>query len=302
MAVATREIKRRIRSITNTRKITKAMELVAASKMQKAVRAVLATRAYAHAAWQIVKDLASRTNPELHPILQSRPQTRKIGVVMITSNRGLCGGFNREVIDRVATFIRNHKQSNVNIEAEVLLMGKRGRDIMFRHGHEIVAEFTKVDVATRVSEITPMAKMVISDYIKGKYDKVVVAYTDYYSAIKQKPRIRTLLPLGSEDAELGSVIGVQPERTEPDDAEYLFEPSADAVLDQMLERLIELQLYQALLESNASEHSARMMSMRNASDAASDMIRDLTLSFNQARQQMITSELADISAGSAAVT
>lgn len=302
MPLATREIKRRIRSVTNTRKITKAMELVAAAKMRRAVRAVLSTREYSRAAWQIVKELAGRTDPALHPLLQKRDKVKKVGLVMISSNRGLCGGFNREVVDTVAAYIRQHKQENVEIEAEVMLMGKRGRDIMFRHGHEVVAEFTKVDVATRVSEVTPLAKMAIADYIAGRYDKVVVAYTDYYSAVKQTPRIKRLLPIGHEDDELGSVAGSEAEAATEVDHEYLFEPNADLVLDQMLERLIELQLYQALLESNASEHSARMMSMRNASDAASDMIRDLTLTFNQARQQMITSELADISSGSSAVS
>ncbi|MFA5052044.1 MAG: FoF1 ATP synthase subunit gamma, partial [Patescibacteria group bacterium] len=208
----------------------------------------------------------------------------------------------REIIETVAEYVRHHRKENVEIEAEVMLMGKRGRDIMFRHGHEVVAEFTKVDVATRVSEVTPLAKMAVADYIAGRYDKVVVAYTDYYSAIKQTPRIKRLLPIGHEDDELGAIAGTRADKNTNFDFEYLFEPSADVVLDQMLERLIELQLYQALLESNASEHSARMMSMRNASEAASDMIRDLTLSFNQARQQVITSELADISSGSAAVS
>jgi F-type H+-transporting ATPase subunit gamma len=227
---------------------------------------------------------------------------KKVGLIMMTSNRGLCGGFNHEIIDTVAEYIRHHSQDNVEIEAEVLLMGKRGRDIMYKHGHEIVAEFAKVDVATRVTEVTPLAKMVIADYVSGKYDKVIVAYTDYYSAMKQKPRIKRILPIGHEDDELGAISGVQPVANNENDNEYLFEPSTDIVLDQMLARLIEVQLYQALLESNASEHSSRMMAMRNASDAASDMISELTLTFNQARQQMITSELADISSGSAAVS
>ncbi|MFA6553349.1 MAG: ATP synthase F1 subunit gamma [Patescibacteria group bacterium] len=302
MAIMTREIKRRIRSVTSTRKITKAMELVAAAKMRRAVKAVLASRAYSHAAWQIVKELSSLTDPSLHPLLQKRDKVKKVGLIMMTSNRGLCGGFNHEIIDTVAEYIRHHSQDNVEIEAEVLLMGKRGRDIMYKHGHEIVAEFAKVDVATRVTEVTPLAKMVIADYVSGKYDKVIVAYTDYYSAMKQKPRIKRILPIGHEDDELGAISGVQPVANNENDNEYLFEPSTDIVLDQMLARLIEVQLYQALLESNASEHSSRMMAMRNASDAASDMISELTLTFNQARQQMITSELADISSGSAAVS
>jgi len=302
MPLATREIKRRIRSVANTKKITKAMELVAAAKMRKATQAVLATRSYANSAWEIVKNLSATTDPALHPLLQKRAVVKKIGVILITSNRGLCGGFNREIIERVAKYIRKHKNQKVDIEAEVLLMGTRGRDIMFKHGHEVVAEFTKFDVTTRIAEVSPLAKMVISDFIAGRHDKVVVAYTDYQSAIVQTPRIRKLLPISREDDELGYVAGEKYEKSNLQEFEYLFEPSPDAVLEQMLERLIELQIYQALLESNASEHSARMLAMRNASDAATDMIDDLTLTFNQARQQAITSELADISAGRAAVS
>ncbi len=303
MPAANREIKRRIKSIINTRKITKAMELVAASKMRKAVKAVLATRAYATAAWDIVRDLSARTDPAYHPLLQRRQKkVSRVGLILIASNRGLCGGFNREIIDSVAAYMRRHKEENVDVEAEIFLMGKRGKEVMFKHGHDIVAEFDKLDTAERISEVTPLAKMVIDQYLSGIYDKVSIAYTDYYSAISQKPRVKKLLPLDRQDDELGFAIDQYPEPRETENFEYIFEPSPDAVLDQMLYRLIELQIFQALLESNASEHSARMMAMRNASDSASDMIEDLTLSFNQARQQAITAELADISAGRAAIS
>lgn len=303
MPLATREIKRRIRSISNTKKITKAMELVSAAKMRKAVRAVLATRAYANAAWEIIKDLSATTDPEQHPLLQKREKIKKIGIILITSNRGLCAGFNREIIEQVANYIGAQQRTNRGVGAEVFLIGKRGRDIIFRHGQKVVAEFPKSDVVENVTEVTPLAKMVIGDYVSGTYDKVVAAYTDYRSAISQKARLKKILPIEREDDELGYVRGSEIEKDSAQRVfEYLFEPSPDAVLEQMLYRLIELQIYQALLESNASEHSARMMAMRNASDAASDMIDDLTLSFNQARQQAITAELADISAGRAAVS
>lgn len=279
------------------------MELVSASKMRRAVKAVLATRSYANSAWEIIKNLSAKTDPGHHPLLEKRDKVKKVGLILITSNRGLCGGFNREIIELVAKYIKNHKNENIELEAEVFLMGVRGRNIMYQHGHEIVAEFTKLDVATRITEVTPLAKMVMADYISGKYDKVVVAYTDFYSAIAQKPKIKKLLPIEREDDELGYVYEEETSlaKKEIKDFEYLFEPSPDVVLDQMLYRIIELQIYQALLETNASEHSARMMAMRNASEAALDMIDDLTLSYNQARQQTITAELADISAGRAAV-
>lgn len=300
MPVATRDIKRRIRSVANTKKITKAMELVAAAKMRKAVNAVLETRDYANTAWEIIRNLAYKTDPSRHPLLRKSKKIRKVGMVLITSNRGLCGGFNREIIETVAAYIRKHKKENVEVEAEVFLLGKRGRDIMFKHGHEIIAEFTKLDVATRISEVTPLAKSVITDYSSGKYDKVVIAYTDYKSAITQTPKVKQLLPIEKEDDELGFVDG-EKHTVETESFDYAFEPNPDAVLDQMIERLIELQIYQALLESNASEHSARMLAMRNASDAAGDMIQDLTFAYNQARQEAITTELADISGGRSAL-
>ncbi len=303
MPLATKEIKRRLRSISSTKKITKAMEMVAAAKMRKAVNAVLETRTYSNSAWEIVKNLSAKTDPQHHKLLRKNHSKKgKIGLILITSNRGLCGGFNREIIEIVAKYMRNHKKEHVEVEAEVFLLGRRGRDIMFRHGHEIIAEFAKFDVATRINEVSPLAKAAIKDYISGRYNKVVIAYTDYQSAIKQVPTIKKLLPIEKEDDELGYVSEQQKqdEKNMQMDFEYAFEPSPDVVLDQMLNRLIELQIYQALLESNASEHSARMLAMRNASDAAGDMIDDLTLTFNQARQQTITSELADISSGSAA--
>ncbi len=301
MSLGTREIKRRIKSVANTKKITKAMELVAAVKMRKAVEAVLATRAYSNAAWGIIQDLSAKTDPRHHVLLQKRDKIQRIGVVLLASNRGLCGGFNREVVDELAAELQKEKERNADVAIEILLMGQRGSDIMHKHGHEIVADFEKADVAESITEITVISKMVIADFMNKKYDRVLLAYTDFKSAISHKPSVRKLLPIEREDEELGHVKGTEQKEIKKD-FEYKFEPSPGAVLNQMLYRVIELQIYQALLESNASEHSARMMAMRSASDAAGDMIDDLTLTFNQARQQAITSELADISAGSAAVS
>lgn len=302
MSLGTREIKRRIKSVANTKKITKAMELVSAVKMRKAVEAVLATRDYSNAAWDIVKNLSAKTDSAHHSLLQSRDEIKTIGVVLLASNKGLCGGFNREIVELTARYINDEKKRNPNVKAEIILMGKRGSNIMHKHGHVIVSDFEKSDVAESVSEVSVLSKLVISDYINGKYDKVILVYTDYKSTIQQRALVRTLLPIENKDEELGYAgKDDSAQREQLQEFEYVFEPSPDAVLEQMLYRLIELQVYQALLESNASEHSARMMAMRNASDAAGDMIDDLTLTFNQARQQVITAELADISAGSAAI-
>lgn len=294
MPSGTKEIQRRIRSVGNTKKITKAMELVAASKMRKAVNAVLGTREYSNTAWRIIQDLSATTDPRHHILLQQREQISRIAAVLVSSNRGLCGGFNREIVDETVRYCQSQDTA-----VDVISMGTKGQAIRKR-GYEIVADFEKADVAESVREIQGMSKLVIDDYISGKYDKVVIAYTDYQSAIKQVPRVRQLLPIVRQDSELGSVDR-QPEERLTEVYEYAFEPSPAAVLEQMLYRVTELQIFQAVLESNASEHSARMIAMRNASDAASDMIDDLTLTFNQARQQSITSELAEISASRAAI-
>lgn len=299
MPVATRDIKRRIKSVANTKKITKAMELVSAAKMRKAVKAVLETRDYSNTAWEIIRNLASKTDRSKHPLLDQRPVIKKVGLILITSNRGLCGGFNREIIETVAEYMREHKKENVEVEAEVFLLGLKGRDVMYKHGHEIIAEFTKLDVTTRISEVTPIAYSVIQDFISKKYDKISIAYTDFRSSIKQVPVMKQLLPLVPTDEGIDGANSQQD--TNSSFSDYLFEPTSDIVLDQMLSRIIELQIYQALLESNASEHSARMFAMRNASDAAADMIDELTFAFNQARQSAITTELADISGGRSAL-
>jgi len=320
MPQASREIKRRIRSIKNTRQITKAMELVSAAKMRKSVQNVLATRAYANLAWDVVRELERRTDPSHHPLLTKRHPVKRIGLILVTSNRGLCGGFNHQLTHRVNAYLMQHREQQVELEADLVAVGKRGRDIMFRYGHTIMAEFTKADVTTRMEEVTPIAKLVIDDYLTGKYDRVVMAYTDYISAVSQKPRIKQLLPIEHEPDEYLGSAKMPSESSKSEirnpkseivsnfdihashfNYEYLFEPSPDEVLEAFLPRMIEVQVYQALLESDAAEHSARMLAMRNASDAAKDMIDSLTLAFNQARQASITAELADISGGRAAL-
>jgi F-type H+-transporting ATPase subunit gamma len=281
------------------------MELVSAAKMRRAVQNVLATRTYAQLGWQLLSELSQRTDPSQHPLLTQREQIKRVGLVIISSNRGLCGGFNHQLTYRTNQYIQKNREQNPQLEVDLVTVGKRGCDIMLRTGHNIVAEFTKADITTRIEVVAPIAKLLISDYLSGKYDCVVMAYTDFISPLTQKPVIKQLLPIVKEvDLNLGSarVAGVkQEEQTVNFNYEYLFEPTPDAVLENLLPRLLEVQLYQALLESDASEHSARMMSMRNATDAAHDMINSLTLAFNQARQASITTELADITGGRAAL-
>ena len=295
------------------------MEMEAAVKMRRAVEAVLRTRTYANLSWETVLNLSKSMNGNgMHPLLSKRGKVEKIGIILITSNRGLCGGFNTAIINKVNDSIKKYhfQGEKAVIEAEFVLVGKKGAAIRL-HGHEIVADFPKLDLAAEVNEIVPVAKMIIGDFLSGKYDKVMVAYTDFVSASKQVPRVKQILPVDIEahDEFLGVVgkdtrVGVTQEFLEEKHEkhmsnkyvyEYTFEPSPREVLDEMIPRLIEVQLYQALLESNASEQSARMAAMHQATEAATDMVKELTLFYNKARQASITAEIAEISAGANAL-
>lgn len=319
---SSRDIKNRIKSIGNTKKITKAMEMVAAAKMRQAVAAVVRTRTYANLSWLTVLNLSRAGNGNhrtLHRLLTVRKKINKIGIILITSNRGLCGGFNAAIINKVYESIKKYQTRGEQalIEAEFVLIGKKGAAI-YQRGHKIAADFPKLDLANEVNEIVPVANLIIGEYLSGTYDKVMVAYTDFVSSSKQIPRVKQILPMEIDqvDEYLGIVgqdsrLGLDKEFIEDKERkhlsngkfnyEYTFEPSPEEVLDEMLPRLIEIQLYQALLESNASEHSARLATMRQATEAAGDMVSELTLSYNKARQASITAEIAEISAGANAL-
>lgn len=306
MPAATRDIQRRIRSVKSTKKITKAMELVASAKMRRSSQAVMATRPYTDRAWDMLQHLSQRTDATQHALLAERAEPKKIGIVLVASNRGLVGGFNAQLTATVAKEVTRLVGSST-ISVEVILMGKKGRMIMSQHGLPIEAEFTKDDVVTSVLGIRPMAKLAIDRFTLGEYDRVLVGYMDFISTLNQKPRLRQILPLSAAGVMAGDV-GVQSnedvgaEKTSDDqNFEYTFEPNPDAVLEHILPRLVEMQIYRAVLETNASEQAARMVAMKSASDAAGDLIDDLTLSFNQARQASITQDLSEISAGRAAL-
>jgi F-type H+-transporting ATPase subunit gamma len=306
----TKEISRRIKSISNTKKITKAMEMVAAAKMRKATEAVLKTRTYANLSWETILNLsklAEAKNEALHPLLVKRPKVERVALILITSNRGLCGGFNAAIINKAKDSIKKH-----NIPTDLILLGKKGA-VLRHYGYEVIADFPKSDLIIGAKETGPVARLVINDFLAGKYDKVMLAYTDFVSAVKQIPRVKQLLPVEMTsddnlgvvggDASVGSSLKFIEEKakkhSEKDGMifEYTFEPSPAEVLNLMVPKLVEVQLYQALLESNASEHSARMTSMHQATEAASDMVSELTLYYNKARQASITAEIAEISAG-----
>lgn len=308
MSAGTRDIVRRIKSVNNTKKITKAMEMVAASKMKRATNMVLATRPYANLSWNVILNLSKVKGSESHPLLLKKEKYDKILFVLLSSNRGLCGGYNVQIFNKSIATINQYEKGKE--KTDIVTMGTKGAEMMVRAGYHIVSDFEKPDLATSVNEVHDLAKMIIDNFLKGEHDKVVLAYTDFVSPVKQIPRIKQLLPveIDVDDEYLGEANKNDDDKPHKDlkreknQSQYLFEPNSETVLSEMIPRLIEIQLYQALLEANASEHSARMVSMKNASDAAGDMIKDLTLYYNKARQASVTSEIAEISAGAAAMS
>jgi F-type H+-transporting ATPase subunit gamma len=318
MAVNTKAIKRRIKSVGSTRKITKAMEMVAAAKMRKAVSAAVDTRAYATLAWDLLVNL-SKTERASIPLLEVR-QVRRLLMIIITSNRGLCGSFNSNIIRKTVEQLKdpvNIGKQRIkgvfvspakDLKIDVIGIGKKGADFAKKMNYNLVAAFSSLSDTPTLNDVMPISRMIISEYETEKYDKVVIAYTDFMSTINQVAKLRQVLPISERDLEkMLADIGGQEEgvrETEPVKLgleDYVFEPDKEQVLRIILPRLVEMQVYQAMLESAASEHSARMMAMRNASDSAEDMINELELNFNKARQAGITQEIAEIAGGAAAL-
>jgi len=307
MAISPRLIRRRIKSVTNTRKITKAMELVAAAKMRRAVQATLASRPYAQSAWRAITEIAAAGGSVSHPLLggqaseggTSAKRSGRILVIAVHSDRGLCGGFNSQLMRAYNLFARGPA---ANKQRDVVAIGKKGQDIHARAGSNVVAAFEGIVDRPVLAQVRPITDIAMTDFTSGKYEEVWLAYTDFKSALTQTPHVKRLLPMTRIEGmgEVGDAVkeGVAKAATM---TEFLFEPSPEVVLDAMLPRLVESQVWQALLESSASFHSAQMMAMRSATDAAGDMIYDLTLTYNQARQAGITREIAEISSGKAAL-
>jgi F-type H+-transporting ATPase subunit gamma len=274
------------------------MQMVAASKMRRAQENVLATRDYSERAWRILTHLASQRGEteELHPLLRRPESLHTVAMVLITGNRGLCGGYNHNIL-RVASDYLIGCQPSV----ELIAVGRRGASYMARYGRNVEAEFTELPDQPRITDITPIARLVLEGYREGRYDMVVLAYTDFINTLSQKPTVKRLLPVVIGESGEEAMAEYIPEDEPSSVPKYIYEPDARTILDTVVPRFVELRLYQALLESAASEHSARMVAMRNATENAMDLIEDLTLTYNQARQQDITNEMLDIAGGAEAL-
>jgi F-type H+-transporting ATPase subunit gamma len=291
----TKEIKRRIKSIKNTKKITKAMELVAASKMRRSVAKTLASRPYARYAWEILQSLGKVSSKKSLPLLHVN-ESKKTLVIMIGSDRGLCGIYNAQITKKVIELIKKSPD-----EIEFISVGKKPEQALRRLNQKTVAGFVDILDDVSLSDALPIAKIAIDEYKLKNYGQVIVAYTDYKSALSQIPRLKQILPFVPD--QLSTFLAdIDPDLVKSwqgENVEYLFEPGYQAVLSFMAEKILRMELYQMFTESKASEESSRMLAMRNANEAAGEMIDDLTLVFNKARQAGITQEISEISAGTA---
>ena len=280
-----RQIRRRIRSVENTAKITKAMSMIAASKMRRAQEMAVRGRPYSDLIRSLLADVAAQPQDEdnLHPLMRRR-EIRSIEIVHITPDRGLTGGMNSNVNRSTAQFIVGQ-----GAEASVIAVGRKGRDFMVRYGSNVRAVFTDLGDRPSITDVTPIARLVTEEYSQERVDAVYVAYASFGSTTTQRPVVLPLIPVVPADLRPQDAVG------------YIYEPGSLEVLSGLLPRFVEMELYHALLESIASEQSARMVAMRNATDNANEMVVDLTLAMNKARQEAITTELLDIVGGAAAI-
>lgn len=286
---STRELRRRIKSIKNISQITRAMEMVAASRMRQAQQAVLAGRPYAEKIEEVMANLSdqvSALDPEnLHPLLRKRP-VRQAGIIMITADKGLCGSLNSNVIRRTTRFIQDEQPAG---GYEIVPVGRKGRDFMVRYGRPVIAEFINYGYRVRPDYVIPIARVITDEYAAGRIDAVYLIYAQFVNTLVQRPVVTQLLPL-------------QPPEIPVPRREYIYEPSAAGVLSQLVPRYIEARIYQGMLESIASEQSAKLVAMRNATQNAKEMVSEFTLSYNKLRQAGITKELTEIASGAAALT
>ncbi len=301
---STREIRRRITSAKNVSQITRAMEMVAASRMRRAQLAVQAGRPYARKIAEVMHSLAAKVagtqDEAVPPLLQGRP-VKNIGVILITGDRGLAGALNTNVIRRALRFINTEAQVPVSIIA----MGKKGRDFMLRTGRPITAEFLGLGDRPLVKDIYPVARVATEEYLSGRVDAVYIIYTDFKNTLTQIPTVYRLLPVDAGEAgEERSLPGDDSDIMTGGESntEFIFEPSQRSVLEALVPRYIEVRIYQAYLEHVASFQSAQMVAMRNATENAKEMISELTLAYNKLRQANITREIIEVSSGAAALT
>jgi F-type H+-transporting ATPase subunit gamma len=283
-----REIKTKIKSVQNTRKVTRALEMVSASKIRKAQERMKASRPYARLMKQVIGHIAQANSEYVHPFLVERAQIKRIGYVIVSTDRGLCGGLNSQLFRRILADMRGWQDKGVEIE--VVCIGQKATAFFRRLKLDMVGSVTHLGEKPQVEQLIGVIKVMLDGYSDGRLDRVFLCYNDFINTMAQRPMQDQLLPLPpSQTLETRH------------DWDYIYEPSAEAVLDDVLKRYVESLVYQAVLENLASEHAARMVAMKAASDNATKLIGTLNLIYNKARQAAITQEISEIVGGAAAV-
>ncbi len=290
-----KEIRGRIGSVRNIAQITRAMEMMSASRMKRAQDAILAARPYAEELHAALSRVASAVGEEVDPLLARRP-IRRIGLIVMTSDRGLAGALDSNTVRATLRYISEHPPAEGGsdpVEVTAVTIGRKGRDQLRRAGVPIAAHFQRFGDRPGFADVTPVARLVVEDYLAEKYDEISVVYPAFESTLSQHPDVLTILPVREPEDQSA-------EEAERND-EYIFEPSPEAVMSRLLPHYVAIDLYRAVLEANASEQSARMIAMRNATDNANELIDDLTLVYNKTRQATITREMIEIASGAEAL-
>ena len=289
-----RDIRRRIRSIRNTAKITKAMELVAASRLRRAQMRVTAARPYADAIRKLVAELGAAApsgGGALHPLLVQR-EVHRVGVLLVTPDRGLAGALNTNVIRRGTEVIGEYERA-AGQTVEVVTVGRKGQDFLARRGRKLLGTFTGMVASVKYDDVIPIARVITDSFIGGSIDRAVLVYPRFISTLSQRPEVVQLLPITPPEPQSG--------QERPRRLDYIFEPDPQSILEQLLPRYVEVLIYQAVLETAASFFSAQMVAMRNATDNANDLVESLSLTYNKVRQANITREVTEIASAAEAM-
>ncbi len=289
-----REVKQRIKSVKNISQVTRALQAVSASKVRKAIDQLEDTRPYSVKAWQVLQHIAEQPDRgTLHPLLEKHAMTERILAIVISGDRGLAGAYNSNVVRAVDDWV-----AEIEGSVRYITVGKRGRDQLLRRGREILAEFSNLPAQPSYVDISPIGYLAIDQFLDDEVDEVYLIYTQFVNRMIHRPVVKKLLPLETDledrvkkfEGEVPLVGG------------YIFEPDQQSLLEAILPRFTVLQVFHAVIESLASEHSARMVAMKNATDNATDLADALQLEYNKARQQAITNEMLDIAGGAEAIS
>lgn len=295
-----RELNKRIKSVKNISQVTSALAAVSASKASRAQRQAESTRHYASKAFEIIQNLAAQpgASATTHPLMTAREEVKTIGLLLLTSDRGLAGSYNVNMITLAERFL-----AATNIPAKVITVGRKGRDAMVRRGYNVIATFDRIPDPPSFLDITPISRIAIDVMLSGEVDQVFIGYSEFVNLVTRQPVIHQLLPL--KPADLSGMPGAEyvsgVDSLKASQQAYTYEPNAEALLNDIVPRFTRLQVYQSLLEALASEHSARMVAMNNATDNAIELVDILTLERNKARQASITNEILDIVGGAEAL-